>query len=96
VALLKSFFNVQSLDLAASDFYSKDIGIKIVNAINTALNLKEVYERHLTKIVGEDGKSGQTKITGAQFFSGYFADKFYAIVTNTLNNIPDITIYTAE
>lgn len=96
IALLQKFFNVGNLGLNTNNMYSSDIGIKIVNAINTALQFKETYERHLTRIVGKNGEGkGHAKITAAQFFANYFSDNFYKIVSSTLNGI-DPSQYTLE
>lgn len=94
IALLKKFFNVD-LDLSAEDLYTNDIGIKIVNAINTSLQFRDAYNRHLTRIVGKNGKS-HAKITAAQFFKDYFSSKFYDIVSKKLKEIVNITDYTIE
>ena len=64
ISLLEKFFNVNGLSLSEKDLYNSNIGIEIVNSINTALQFKEVYERHLTRIIGKDGKR-HAKITAA-------------------------------
>ena len=86
ISLLEKFFNVNGLGLSEKDLYNSNIGIEIVNSINTALQFKEVYERHLTRIVGKDGKR-HAKITAAQFFADYFSKNLYQIVSQTLSNI---------
>ena len=93
VALLKQFFNVTSLSLSPSDMYSGEIGREIVDAINVGLSFKDAYERHLTRIIGKDGKK-HAKITATQFFADYFTKNLYALVKQ---NIPaNITDYTVE
>ena len=95
IALLRKFFNVTSLDLSQSDLYSQTIGIEIVNSINTALSFKDAYERHLTRIIGKGNKS-HAKITAAQFFTDYFSNKLYDLITERLGEIKNITDYTLE
>ena len=93
VALLKQFFNVTSLSLSPDDMYSGEIGREIVDAINVGLSFKDAYERHLTRIIGKDGKK-HAKITATQFFADYFTKNLYALVEQ---NIPvNITDYTVE
>ena len=55
ISLLEKFFNVNGLSLSEKDLYNSSIGIEIVNSINTALQFKEAYERHLTRIIGKNG-----------------------------------------
>lgn len=96
VALLKQFFSVGTLSLSPTDLYSKDMGIKIINSINTALSFKDAYKRHLTRIVGKDGKSGHAKITAAQFFADYFTKKLYALAKDRLNGLAIATMTPAQ
>ena len=85
-SLLKEYFNVKELDFKEEQFYTEDFGKKLVNAINTSLQLKEVYERNLTRIVGRNGKS-HAKITAAQFFSNYFVESLYKLSNEKLKQL---------
>lgn len=85
-SLLKEYFNVQELDFKEEQFYTEDFGKKLVNAINTSLQFKEVYERNLTRIVGRNGKS-HAKITAAQFFSNYFVESLYKLSNEKLKQL---------
>ena len=85
-SLLKEYFNVQELDFKEEQFYTEDFGKKLVNAINTSLQLKEVYERNLTRIVGRNGKS-HAKITAAQFFANYFVEELYKLSNKKLEQL---------
>ena len=85
-SLLKEYFNVQELDFKEEQFYTEDFGKKLVNAINTSLQFKEVYERNLTRIVGRNGKS-HAKITAAQFFANYFVEELYKLSNKKLEQL---------
>ena len=85
-SLLKEYFNVQELNLKEEQFYTEDFGKKLVNAINTSLQFKEVYERNLTRIVGRNGKS-HAKITAAQFFADYFVESLYELSNKKLKQL---------
>lgn len=95
INLLRKFFNVD-LELTSEDLYTNDIGVQIVEAINTSFQFRDAYERHLTRIIGQDGKKGHAKITAAQFFKDYFANKLYAIVEDALSKMGGIADYTVE
>jgi hypothetical protein len=46
--------------------YTSDMGRRLIDAMNTSMQLKSVYERHLTRIMGPEGRGkGTAKITGA-------------------------------
>ena len=89
-SLLKEYFNVQELNFKEEQFYTEDFGRKLVNAINTSLQLKEVYERNLTRIVGRNGKS-HAKITAAQFFADYFVTALYELSNKKLKQLGEDT-----
>lgn len=89
-SLLKEYFNVQELDFKEEQFYTEDFGKKLVNAINTSLQFKEVYERNLTRIVGRNGKS-HAKITAAQFFANYFVEELYKLSNKKLEQLGENT-----
>ena len=86
VSLLKQYFNVQELNFRTDQLYTEDFGRKLVNSINTSLQFKESYERHLTRIVGKNGKS-HAKITAVQFFSNYFVDSLYRLSNEKLKQL---------
>lgn len=94
VMLLKQYFNVSSLNLSPSDMYSKEIGNQIVVAINEAISFKDAFERHMTRIVGKNGKQ-HAKITSAQFFQDYFNSALYKIVSEKIKTM-DLLDYTLE
>ena len=89
--LLKEYFNVQELNFKEGQFYTEDFGRRLVNAINTSLQFKEVYERNLTRIVGRNGKS-HAKITAAQFFSDYFVKALYELSNKKLKQLGEDTL----
>ena len=89
-SLLKEYFNVQELDFKEEQFYTGDFGKKLVNAINTSLQFKEAYERHLTRIVGRNGKS-HAKITAAQIFANYFVEELYKLSNKKLEQLGENT-----
>jgi len=47
--------------------YSNEIGLEIVEAINTSLQLRDAYKRHITRITGKKGNPTKrhAKITAA-------------------------------
>lgn len=97
IELLKQYFNVGTLALSPDQMYTSVIGRQIVYAMNTSMQLKSVYERHLTRILGPgDRGRGTAKITGAQFFAEYFADELGKIVTRTYEGLTNITDYRME
>lgn len=93
VNLLSQYFNIQ-LPYSAELMYNSQIGKQIIDAMNKCMQLKEVYERHITRIIGPDGESGTAKITGAQFFADYFSDELSKLVLEKyeqMTNIADMT-----
>ena len=89
INLLKHYFNT-NIDLSEKDLYSKDIGIELTKGINNALQFKEAFQRHLTRILGPEGRGkGTAKITGAQFFSSYFEKELYKLVQEEISKLDD-------
>jgi hypothetical protein len=50
--------------MGIDDLYSDSIGKQIIENINQCMQLKEVYERHMTRILG-NGEKPHAKITAA-------------------------------
>ena len=98
IQLLSQYFGVSNLSLGADNLYTKEAGKQIVNAINISLQFKDVYQRHITRILGiKDGEGGgQGKITGAQFFSQYFSSTLLDIIKEEYDNIANLDNYTVK
>lgn len=96
IALLRNFFSVSDIGIGVEDLYTSKVGLEIVNAINTALQFKTAYERHLTRIIGKNDKGGHAKVTAAQFFAQYFTDKLYNLIDQAFNSITNISDYSIE
>lgn len=95
INLLSQYFNIQ-LSYSAELMYNGQIGRQIIDAMNKSMQLKEVYERHITRIIGPEGKSGTAKITGAQFFADYFSDELSKLVLVKYDEMKDIANMTQE
>lgn len=97
IELLRQYFNVSSLSITPGQMYTSDIGRRLIDAMNTSMQLKSVYERHLTRIMGPEGRGkGTAKITGAQFFADYFSDELGKLVTSKYQSMGDISKYSME
>lgn len=82
VQLLKEYFGVSSLQIPEQELYTQRFGKDLIDAINTSLSFKEVYERHLRRIAG-----GQAKITGAAVFASMFSDTLGELIRDKYNKI---------
>ncbi len=88
INLLKEYFGVNNLSLGKDDLFDDAFGKNLVEAINTALQLKEVYDRHMTRIAGKNGLGrGQAKITTAQLFTGYFGGQLYELAKEKFDDL---------
>lgn len=83
LALLKQYFNV---DLDMPQLFDSNFAKQLTEALNISLQFKEVYERHMTRIIGKNGKQ-QAKITTAQFFASYFSTALAKIIQDKYNQI---------
>ena len=81
--LLKQYFNV---DLDLPEVFSADFGKQLMEVLNTSLQFKEVYQRHMSRIVGKNGKQ-HAKITVAQFFVSYFSGALIKLIQERYNKI---------
>ena len=95
VNLLSQYFNTQ-LPYSSELMYNSEIGKQIIDTMNKCMQLKEVYERHVTRIIGPEGKNGTAKITGAQFFADYFSDELSKLVLKKYESMTDIVDMTEE
>ena len=97
IALLKEYFNISSLSLGPEQMYTNEIGKQITDAINGAMQLRSVYERHLKRIVGPTGRGkGTAKITGAQFFAEYFSSELGQLVEEKYKELNNPLEYSLE
>ena len=77
--------------------YNVDFGRELIDAINTSLQFKEVYERYITRIIGPGNGKHQAKITDATLFKEYFSKEIYEIGNETLDKISQKSVdYTLD